>query len=316
MEAIQTFATSTLPQSQRLRYWNELAERIYAGTYINGDHSFHGRMQTWRLGELQMIRPAGGPSQVGRRHRTPGSSNIILHLQTRGRCRHRQGRGQDDIVLEPGDFVLSSAATGYEMDLEAHELLVVEFPGAPILQRCEALDSVLSRRIRATSLAGGRVLIDFLQSLWRQAGNAQFPIPGDASWQGAMANVFYDMLGLTLHESRLPRPAADASPPLARQLLRHVETHLGDPDLRTGSIAQALGVSPRTVQNGFATLGTTPSAHILNARLERAADRLTSDHATSITEIAFELGFNDSAYFARCFRRRYDASPREWRKRG
>ncbi|MBY0392835.1 MAG: AraC family transcriptional regulator, partial [Novosphingobium sp.] len=32
-------------------------------------------------------------------------------------------------------------------------------------------------------------------------------------------------------------------------------------------------------------------------------------------EVAFELGFNDSAYFARAFRQRFGVSPREWRRK-
>jgi AraC-like DNA-binding protein len=62
-------------------------------------------------------------------------------------------------------------------------------------------------------------------------------------------------------------------------------------------------------------MGTTPSAYILERRLARAAERLGAAHEASITEIAFELGFNDSAYFARAFRQRFGVSPREWRRR-
>ena len=92
-----------------------------------------------------------------------------------------------------------------------------------------------------------------------------------------------------------------------------VNARLGDPDLRTASIAGELGISARTVQNVFATMGTTPVGHVIEQRLERAAEMLVSNPATSVTEIAFDLGFNDSAYFARCFRQRFGRTPSAYR---
>jgi AraC-like DNA-binding protein len=65
----------------------------------------------------------------------------------------------------------------------------------------------------------------------------------------------------------------------------------------------------------FAAMGKTPSGYIVERRLQRAADRLNAAPATSITELAFELGFNDSAYFARCFRQKFGVAPRDWRRR-
>jgi len=62
-------------------------------------------------------------------------------------------------------------------------------------------------------------------------------------------------------------------------------------------------------------MGTTPSAYIMERRLRRAADWLTASPGASITEVAFELGFNDSAYFARCFRQQFGVPPRDWRRK-
>ena len=71
----------------------------------------------------------------------------------------------------------------------------------------------------------------------------------------------------------------------------------------------------RTVQSIFAGMGTTPSAYILSRRLDRAAERLIADPSLSITVVAFELGFNDCSYFARCFRQRYGMAPTTYRAR-
>ena len=80
-------------------------------------------------------------------------------------------------------------------------------------------------------------------------------------------------------------------------------------------LADELGISPRSVQSLFAQRATTPSAYILRRRLDRAAELLSGDPARSITDIAFDLGFNDSAYFTRCFRQQFGAPPSAWRTR-
>jgi AraC-like DNA-binding protein len=94
-----------------------------------------------------------------------------------------------------------------------------------------------------------------------------------------------------------------------------VREHLFDPDLRTGAIADALGVSRRTVQDVFAGMATTPTAFITEQRLEAAARKLAGgDDCGRITDLALDLGFNDPAYFARVFRTRYQVSPNAYRE--
>jgi AraC-like DNA-binding protein len=67
------------------------------------------------------------------------------------------------------------------------------------------------------------------------------------------------------------------------------------------------------VQNVFERLATTASAFVLEARLDKAVERLAVDRRGSITELAFDCGFSDSAYFSRCFRDRFGVSPRDYR---
>ncbi|MDY0066471.1 MAG: helix-turn-helix transcriptional regulator, partial [Steroidobacteraceae bacterium] len=62
--------------------------------------------------------------------------------------------------------------------------------------------------------------------------------------------------------------------------------------------------------------GRTFSQYLLEHRLERCRSALERprDSARSITEIAFECGFNDASHFSRAFRSRYGLSPREFRR--
>jgi len=81
-------------------------------------------------------------------------------------------------------------------------------------------------------------------------------------------------------------------------------------------ICEATGLSPRAVQKAFLRhAALTPTAFIAERRLARAADLLGEGDGRSITDVALEVGFNDPAFFSRCFRRRFGIAPRDWRGR-
>ena len=59
--------------------------------------------------------------------------------------------------------------------------------------------------------------------------------------------------------------------------------------------------------------GMSPSAFLNEIRLKRAVQLLEADE-TRVSEVAYSVGFNDPKYFARCFRKRFNISPSNYRK--
>lgn len=62
-----------------------------------------------------------------------------------------------------------------------------------------------------------------------------------------------------------------------------------------------------------AALGVTPHQYLIRCRLRRAA-RLLSDHASPITDVAYDCGFADLSNFVRTFRRAAGLSPGDFRR--
>lgn len=308
MDVVAKFATAGVAPAERLRYWNSVADEVFCGTFVNAEtQCFEGEMWSWRVGELDMIRTRSVSATVGRRPLHCADERVIMHIQWRGRGRHSQEKRE--ARLDPGDFVIGSPHRPYRFDLTAHEMMVVEFPRHELAERITDLDDALGQRLSGAS-PSARVFNDFLLSLWRQAdGHA-----GDQEWANGISRVFYDLAALAIHDARKACTDRQTVSDLRRRALALIDAGLADPGLRSSSIARELGTSVRTVQNLFAEMGTTPSAAILKRRLERAAERLIADPAATITETAFAHGFNDSAYFTRCFRQKFGLSPREWRQ--
>lgn len=308
MNALQTFSTNSIPVHQRLDYWNQLVDQVYAGTFVDAPaEDFCGNMAAWSVGELDMIRPASTESRVGRRPRPIDDQRLILHLQCRGTSRHTQGRRVCETA--PGDFVLSSAHEPYSIELARHEMLVVEFPRAVLEERMPGHVDLLARSIPG-SLPATRMLYDFLLSLWRQGQDGA----SGEEWATCANHVFYDMLLLALKAAQNGGDCHLSDSALRARLIRFIEANIRDPELKTAVLAEAMGTSTRTVQTCFSEMGTTPTGFILQKRLERAADHMMAYPDAPITQVAFEYGFNDSAYFSRCFRQQFGESPRDWRR--
>ncbi len=78
--------------------------------------------------------------------------------------------------------------------------------------------------------------------------------------------------------------------------------------------AERLGISPKSITKHFQKLGnTTPSAYIKNRILLEVKRQLLYSDAT-IKHIAYDLGFNDPAYFSRFFAKAVGKSPVQFRK--
>ena len=94
-----------------------------------------------------------------------------------------------------------------------------------------------------------------------------------------------------------------------------ITAHLDDENLSVAAVAARHAVTPRYVQKLFETDGTSFSEFVVGQRLANAYRMLTSAlysrHA--ISNIAYDVGFNDLSYFNRAFRRRYGLTPSEVR---
>jgi AraC-like DNA-binding protein len=60
-------------------------------------------------------------------------------------------------------------------------------------------------------------------------------------------------------------------------------------------------------------IGVTPHQYLVRSRLRHAARRL-ADEESSITDIAFDVGFGDLSNFVRTFHRAAGVSPRGFRQ--
>jgi AraC-like DNA-binding protein len=96
------------------------------------------------------------------------------------------------------------------------------------------------------------------------------------------------------------------------EAIAHLEANFAAP-LNLDHLAGIAHMSKRSFIRSFqAATGNSPIAYLIELRVRHAA-RLLRQTGQSITEIAFEVGFNDSNYFTRQFRAVTGLTPRSYR---
>ena len=108
-------------------------------------------------------------------------------------------------------------------------------------------------------------------------------------------------------------PAVYMSRPL-NHVLEHIERNLAC-DLREGELAELSGYTPSGFSRAFhRQTGVTFTAYVNGMRINRACRMLTTSDR-SITDICFEVGFNNVSNFNRRFRVVTSMTPRSYRVR-
>lgn len=102
---------------------------------------------------------------------------------------------------------------------------------------------------------------------------------------------------------------------LVRSVLRHIDRHLGDPDLGPESIAAAHRISVRYLHRLFEDEAVTVSRLVQRRRVEECAKELARRGSVSATvsAVSSRWGFHSPAHFSRAFKALYGHPPGRWR---
>jgi AraC-like DNA-binding protein len=123
-----------------------------------------------------------------------------------------------------------------------------------------------------------------------------------------LRECFSRSLMLSPRETRV----ASADELFLRRVLAAVEAHLDDPTFDVGRLGRTVGLSRSQLHRKIRTLTHEPPTMLIRSiRLRRAA-QLLKRRAGSVAEIAYMVGFSSQAYFATCFRRQFDCSPKQY----
>jgi AraC family transcriptional activator of pobA len=187
-------------------------------------------------------------------------------------------------VLAEGDLAQAGAALN---DLFAAPLVLELEVGAPQAKRIHMLFESLYVETNAVEEASEPVMVWLARAIvWRLAQQAQ-----------RLLNTSFKRSGR--HG-------------LYTRWLTLLETHYRE-HWTVANFAKALGLSPERLNRIVRTQTGHTAQHLIHDRLMREALRQLAHNPVPISKLAFELGFEDLAYFCRFFKRHSGLSPRAYR---
>jgi AraC family transcriptional activator of tynA and feaB len=310
MSLLEEMSTAELAAADRLPYWNDIASKLIAPLHIEalGDGPFNARIYRKRLRECEILSPVSSPARVFREGECDAGV-LNIQLQHKGSTvNHTGGR---TARLDEGDFLLYDPAKPLWLTFEEPtQSIVLRLPLATVEERMPHLRSQVGIPVSGRS-GPGALFSNFLRQAWEELQHNE-----DDTWAESLGEAIWPLLDMAYANTR-PKQDTSRRDERRRALFGAVEADLTDPELDVHHLAARMGVSARYVQMLFAELGTTPRAFIQDRRLELAARRLEREgREVTITEVAYDTGFNDLSSFCRAFRRRFETSPRNYRAGG
>ncbi len=101
---------------------------------------------------------------------------------------------------------------------------------------------------------------------------------------------------------------------IMEKLIRTIEENMDNSEFSIEDLASEVGLNRTTMFYKVKGLtGKSPVEFVRDIRLKRSAQLIT-DSQLLIKEIAFMTGFQDLKYFGKCFKKKYEMTPMEYRK--
>jgi AraC-like DNA-binding protein len=210
-----------------------------------------------------------------------------------------------------GGFVAVSLAEPAYLALSSpiNHWIRIAMPSRPLIVRAPQVEDMMSRRLD-DSRGALRLLFAY----------AAFALDNDDLGEGASgelaANHCNDLAALAFGAGDDEAEVASGRGLRAVRLgrvLGQIRRGYAAPDLSAERIGRELGLSERYVHRLLQESGHSFSERVLAIRLEAAREALRRDPSQRIADTAYAAGFSDLSYFNRCFRRRFDRTPRDAR---
>lgn len=247
-----------------------------------------------------------------------------LVIVTGGKCLHVTGN--DSWELTAGDvFVIAGLSEHEYRNLEDLRLVNILYQPNQLKMGLMDLTSVAgyhalftlqpSRRNRQSTKGRLHLNAKEMAQIIELADRLDYELKTRDPGFGFMATAtFMQLIGqLSRFYGSSPSPDGKALLRIG-EALSHLERNIHQ-EVNLEELANIASMSQRSFLRVFqSATGASPLAWVLGQRINRACSLLRRTDRR-ITEIAFDVGFNDSNYFTRQFRKITGFSPREYRLR-
>jgi AraC-like DNA-binding protein len=301
---LQTFKTSSSSRVERSRQWCAMTQAQHVEFGDDRQASLRGDS----FGRLAVCIASMGSHRVVQSCQDASRSReplLKFLFQEEGSTTIHQGDRSNS--LNPGQWCAIRKDLPFVVDAPARSRqLAITLPGAMLPAQRRGVD--WWRQPRGFLRGPGQILhASASAALLNGAGLSS----GDRLLIGQQLAALVEMTIRVDSPLMLPDIREDRR----QSILDFIDRNLADPDLGIAGLAQAFGLSSRTIHKLFEGEAQTVARIIWDRRLERCREEMTDPALAtrSITQIAHHWGFSDSQHFSRAFKQRFGLTPRDYR---
>ena len=315
MTAPMVLSTDGLPEKETAPAWHDWMAQLFSGldTDLYGDTRFDGHLNVTYAGDVMLTKLDAGRHRVIRdSHRLRDSEAAYLKIIAPwdGHAVVEQHGSKTNV--SDGSWAIYDTSQPYVVANPQHtEHLIMMVPKQSIAERGLRLEHLMGRTIGG-SAGIGRIALETMRSTYQELDNMTAPLARRAG------ELLVDMVHMSLQALGGEATAVTQKQALHDRICGYVASHVRDPGLSVDQVAEALNCSRRHLHNAFAGREQSLGGFIQQSRLELCMRELQSPalaHRT-ITEVAMDCGFGNSAHFSRAFKAYTGMSPTEFRALG
>ena len=307
-------STDDLPERDRIAIWREVTGPVILRLDLSPvrDHEFRSDAVMRALPGLAMQWGFNSGICLRRTRNliSDGNDDLILPLSTAGMSLHSQ-RDAEVTLAEGNSVLMSSADVGCVTCFSGVWFTLLRLPRKALAEMVIGVEDMLMRPIPGDNEAL-RLLRSYVNVL-RDDHALETP----ELRHRVVAHV-HDLVALTLGATRDVRAVAEGRGVRAarvHQIVAEIEAGFSDAGSSAACVARKLGLSARYVQELLSETGRSFTDRVIELRLQKARTMLADPRCDGmrVSDIAYGSGFNDISYFNRSFRRRFGASPLQYR---
>ncbi len=308
------FSTDSLPERDRIAIWRETYGRMLFNVDIEpvGDTPFRADVTLRALSDVRISTGSRTEARYGiTRELLHNATDMVgLVMMRTGRAYTAQ-RGRE-ATIEKGEAIsLWTSETLTQTVLDNGHHLAVYIPRKIFAPMVRDIDAALLRPIPAATDAL-QLLIDYVTAAQRLDGDLSPALQRSIS--GHLCDLVALALGATKDAAEIAQ-LRGLRAARAQQIFGQIEANFASQGFSAHEVARKLGVSPRYVQDLLQETGSSFTERVMEYRLQRACQMLAARHndALKVSDIAYSCGFSNVSYFNQAFRRRFGATPTQYR---
>jgi AraC family transcriptional regulator, positive regulator of tynA and feaB len=289
-----------VPAADREERWEQVVSESHAPLTLRfapqrPDRPFHGYVRRRRIADLELVDcesdPCDGRSRLG-----SAEDDLVGVLVTRTGGEFLL-QGDAGRRVGPGEVLIWEGRRPVRFSVRGR------FAKRTLITRRSALDEVLGRgwSVGERPLSPSEPAVSLLVAYLDLLAGAE-ALPPEAR------NATLELVAGLVRASG----GAPECPGLRAALDAWIERHLAE-EITPAALAEAHGVSVRTVYRAFEATGDTIGGHVRARRLARARGALAAGR-DPVAVVARNSGFADSSHFSRAFRARFGTSPTAYRQ--